>query len=168
MPVITAPFLAAVIVLAASGVAKLRRPYDTARALRMAGLPFGKNWVRVGSVVEVLLAVAAVAEPGPVTGALVGAAYAAFAVFVATARRRGWVLASCGCFGKSDSRPTYTHAAVNIGAAAVAGWWSADANGHFGSAVQHTPWHGSAVGAVTLVIALLSYYVWTTPDPVTP
>ena len=43
--------------------------------------------------------------------------YLAFTAFVITARLKGGVLASCGCFGKADTPPTWLHAAVTAGLA---------------------------------------------------
>ena len=162
-PAVTAPFLAASVVLAAAGLAKLIRPDDTARALRIAGLPHHRRLVRAGAVAETAVGVIAVALPGPVTGALVAAAYAAFAGFVGAALARGWPLSSCGCFGRPDSRPGYPHLVLNAGAAAAAAWWAVVAPGRVGPLFVHGPWHGGPLALVTLVIAGLAYLVWTNP-----
>lgn len=159
----TAPFLAAAVVLAGAGAAKLARPDDTARALQIAGLPHHRRLVRAGAAAEVLLGVAAVAAPGRVTGGLVAAAYAGFSVFVAVALLRRWPLSSCGCFARPDTRPGYAHVALNAGAAAVAAWWAGVAPGRIGPLFVRGPWHGGPLALVSLVIAGLAYLVWTNP-----
>lgn len=158
-----APFLAAAVVLAAAGAAKLRRPDYTARALQAAGWRVGRRTVRAGAVAEMGAAVAALAFPGTATGAVVAAAYAAFAGFVTLALRRGWALSSCGCFGRPDSRPTYLHAALNLAAAAAAAWWAADPPSRLGVVFSSSPWSGAPLALVSAVIAGLAYLVWTNP-----
>ncbi len=162
-PAVTAPFLAATVVLTAAGVAKLVRPDDTARALQAAGLPLGRRAVRAGAIGEVAVAVAAVAVPGPWTGGLVAASYAGFAVFVMLALAKGWPLASCGCFGRPDTRPTKVHALMNLAAAAVAAWWATVAEGPARDLLHHEPWGGGPLLLVTAVIAGLAYLIWTSP-----
>lgn len=162
-PAVTAPFLAASAVLAGAGLAKLWRPDDTARALLIAGLPHHRRLVRAGAVAEIAVGFAAVAAPGPATGSLVAASYAAFALFVAAALVKGWPLSSCGCFGRPDARPGYPHLLLDAAAAAVAVWWAVTADGRIGTLFVHSPWHGVPLALVTVVIAALAYLVWTNP-----
>lgn len=165
VPAITAPYLAAVALLGLAGVSKLARPNDTARALQLAGLPASRTWVRVGAAGEIVVAGAALVAPGALTGALVAGCYAAFTVFVAVALRRRWPISSCGCFGKPDTPPTRSHAALNAGATACAVWWSAAAPSNLIHAFAHENWHGSALTLETAVVALLAFVVWTNPLP---
>jgi hypothetical protein len=170
LPPVTAPYLAATVLLGAAGISKAARPADTANALRAAGLPAGRLIVRVGAGAEVVLAAAALVAPGPLTGSMVAAAYVAFAVFVTVAVRRGWPLASCGCFGRPDTPPTLAHAVLNAGAAASALWWAVawpGGNGlsRLGRLFFHQPWHGGPLAFVTLVVAGIAYLVWTDPLP---
>lgn len=162
-PVVAAPFLAATVILAGAGLAKIRRPDYTARALQAAGWRVGRRAVRAGAAVEVAVAVAAVAWPVALTGALVAVAYGAFAVFVTVALRRGWALSSCGCFGRPDSRPNYLHAVLNAAAALVALWWAAAPPGHLTRMLSSSPWGGAPLALVSAVIAGLAYLVWTNP-----
>jgi hypothetical protein len=159
----TAPFLAATVVLGVAGVAKLRRPDDTARALHAASIPLGRMAVRAGAVAELVVAIAALAIPGPITGALVAASYAGFAVFVVMALRRGWPLASCGCFGRPDTAPHLAHAALNIGAAVAAAGWAVVAPDHLGSLFRHETAGGIPLMLITATLAGLAYLVWTNP-----
>ncbi|MHB8506431.1 MAG: MauE/DoxX family redox-associated membrane protein [Acidimicrobiales bacterium] len=120
-PLDTVPYAAAGLLLAAGGLAKLRQPADTARALRSAGLPASPGAVRAGSAAEVALAVAAWTAPAATVAAvLLGASYVVFAAFVGLALRRRWPLATCGCLGRPDTPPTLAHVAIDAGAAAAA------------------------------------------------
>jgi hypothetical protein len=163
IPIVAAPFFGSAVVLMGAGAAKVIRPEDTTRALRVAGWPVHRNTVRVGAVAEASVGLGAVLYPGPLTGALVAASYLAFAVFVVVALRRGWPLSSCGCFGQADSRPSYLHAGLNSGAAAVAIWWAAAAPSGLASVMSRQPWHGVPLLLVVLVIDGLAYAVWTNP-----
>lgn len=170
LPPVTAPYLAATVLLGAAGIFKAVRPADTANALHVAGLPAGRLIIRIGAAAEVAVAAAALAAPGPWTGALVAAAYVAFAVYVTVAVRRGWPLASCGCFGRPDTPPTFAHAMLNAGAAASALWWAAawpggDGLSRLGRLFFHQPWHGGPLAFVTLVVAVMAYLIWTDPLP---
>ena len=162
-PAATAPFLAATAVLAAAGLAKLWRPDDTTRALRVAGWPAHRQLVRVGAAAEVAIAVAAVAAPGPVSAALVAAAYAAFTAFVGVALVKGWPLSSCGCFGRPDARPGRAHLVLDAGAAAASVWWAVGAPRRVGPLFDHGPWDGAPLALVTILIAGLAYLIWTNP-----
>ncbi len=174
LPATAAPYLAATVLLGAAGVAKAIRPGDTANALRAAGLTSRPlpALVRVGAVGEVALALAAVAVPCALTGALVAAAYTGFAAFILMALRRGWPLSSCGCFGRPDAPPTRAHAALNVGAAASAVWWAATwgavpvgAGDRLGQLFGHEPWHGAPLGLLVVVLSGLAYLIWADPLP---
>ena len=162
-PLATSPFLAATALLAGAGVAKLARPDDTARALQTAGLPHHRQLVRTGAAIELAVASSAIAVPGALTGALVALSYAAFSAFVALALLRGWSLASCGCFGRPDSKPTWAHVAVDLGAAAAAASWAAAGAPAWGALFTTSPWHGAPLVLTAVVTAGLAYLVWTNP-----
>jgi hypothetical protein len=125
MEAATAPYLAAALLLVAAGVTKAIEPLSLVRALRAAGLrvraPLLARWVRVFAVVEALLGVLAVVRPGPLVAACVAISYAGFTAFVIRALRSGSPLASCGCFGKTDTPPTRGHAVVTAVLALAAG-----------------------------------------------
>jgi hypothetical protein len=170
LPPVTAPYLAAVALLGAAGVAKAFRPGETANALSGAGLPIGPAWVRVGGAAEAGLAVVALLVPGVVTGGLVAVTYALFAAFIGVALRRGWALRSCGCFGRPDSPPTIAHAVLDAGAAASAVWWAAAwpagyGFGHLARLFFHQLWHGGPLLLLCAVVTGLAYLVWTDPMP---
>ena len=165
IPAITAPYLAGVVLLGLAGVSKIARPNDTARALQVAGLPGSRAWVRAAAAGELVVAGSAVAVPGTLTGALVASCYAAFTAFVVVALTKRWPLSSCGCFGKPDTPPTRSHAALNAGATLCSLWWSASAPSNLLHEFARQTWHGSALTLETLVVALLAFVVWTNPLP---
>ena len=157
------PYLAAAALLVLAGAAKAWRPDDTARAVRSLlprlGLPAARRAVRVLASMESIAGLYALALPGRPAGVLVAASYAAFTAVVLVARRRGGVLASCGCFGRPDTPPTWLHActvaalsALSVPVAATAGHqrvvWSLLAG---------TPLHGVAMALLVVVATSVGY-----------
>ncbi len=120
MDAVAGPFLAAASLLVAAGAGKVLDPQPLVRALRSARLPATPSLVRVFALGEVLLGLLAVVTGARAAAVGVALSYAAFSGFVLLARRRGGVLASCGCFGKDDTPPTMTHVVVTAGAAGSA------------------------------------------------
>jgi hypothetical protein len=118
------PLAIAAVLLVAGGVAKVRAPLDTARALQGVGIGATAAVVRVGAAVEVAVGVLALLAGWPVVIALVAVSYLAFAAFVVRARRADAPISSCGCFGKIDTPPSLVHVvldgAIAIAAGAVA------------------------------------------------
>jgi hypothetical protein len=153
--VLIAPFLAAAALLVVAGAPKVRDPGDLVRALRSARMPARRPWVRGFALAEVVVGLVALAVPGRVAASLLAVLYAAFTGFVAVALRRGGVLSSCGCFGRADTPPTWSHAVVTGGAALVGVAVAAGA--------PASPWAGgaaaSAVGTVALA-ALVGFLAW--------
>jgi hypothetical protein len=111
-----APYLAGGLLLLAAGVAKTIEPLSLVRALRAAGLrvraPLLARWVRGGALLEAVLGLVAVVHPSRPIAVAVALSYLGFTAFVLRALRSGSPLASCGCFGKTDTPPTPGHAAV--------------------------------------------------------
>lgn len=124
MDALTGGTLAAGALLVLAGAQKVRDPLPLVRALLSVGVPGrAPRWrtpVRVVAAAELLLGLAALVHPSGLPAAGVALSYAAFTVFVLAARARGGVLASCGCFGRADTPPTRTHAAVTAGLASCA------------------------------------------------
>jgi hypothetical protein len=114
------PFYAACLLLLAAGTIKAWQPAATVRALRLAKLPGSSSMVRLGGMAEAVLAATAVIAGGPLAAVAVTASYLGFTWFVVRALRLGAPLSSCGCFGRSDTRPTLVHVAVNLACAGVA------------------------------------------------
>lgn len=163
VPAVTAPFLAATAMLGLAGVAKAMRPGYTARALQVAGLSAGRATVRAGALVEVAVSVAALAEPNAITGSLVAASYAGFALFVAVALWKGWPLSTCGCFARRDSTPGVSHLALDVGAAVAAALWAANPPLDVPAALSRQPWDGWPLLFVSAVVAVAAFIVWTDP-----
>ena len=117
------PLWIACSVLAAAGSAKLVDPRFTAGALVDLGVPQRlATWsaVRAIGVLEVVLGITALLSGWPVVAGLVAAAYLAFAVVVAAARRADTPLQTCGCFGVPDVAPTRGHLFLNLGLGSIA------------------------------------------------
>lgn len=111
---------AAAALLVLAGAQKARDPLPLVRAARSVGLRLPRGLVRGLAVLEGLIGLAALLDGSRWTALAVAVSYAVFTAFVVLARRRGGVLASCGCFGKADVPPTLAHAAVTAAVALAA------------------------------------------------
>ncbi|MCW2584631.1 MAG: hypothetical protein JWN55_147 [Frankiales bacterium] len=109
------PFYAASALLVVAGAQKVVDPAPLVRAAKSVRLRVPRHAVRLLALAEAGLGVAALALGTRATAIAVALSYAAFTAFVLLARARGGVLASCGCFGKSDLPPTRTHALLTGG-----------------------------------------------------
>lgn len=109
--------------LVLAGAQKAVAPMPLVRALRSVGPRVPRDAVRAAAALEALVGLAALVDGRRATSLAVAASYAVFTGFVLLARQRGGVLASCGCFGKADTPPTATHAALTglLAAAALTG-----------------------------------------------
>ncbi|MGO8872071.1 MAG: MauE/DoxX family redox-associated membrane protein [Acidimicrobiales bacterium] len=154
-------YLVGCALLVGAGVVKAFAPGDTARAIAAAvpvPVPPVRTVVRVGAVAEVLLGVAALAFPQPLSASLVALSYAGFAAFVFYARARGGAIASCGCFGTPDTPATAVHVIVNVGlsasAAAVA---LSDLAGSIVGILARQPGHGLPLAVASALCTWLAY-----------
>ena len=160
----TGPYLAAALLLAAAGLAKVRRPAGTAIALRQVGLPVPEWAVRAGAGAEVAAGCWAFTSSRPAAG-LVALSYLGFAGFVALALRRGSPVSSCGCFGgrnktdNADSPPTLSHAVLNLAAAATAGWAALHAHAGAVIVLRRQPLAGIPLVLLIGAGAYLAYLV---------
>jgi hypothetical protein len=111
--------VAALLVLA--GAQKLLDPLMTVGALRALGLPSRPAVVRLGSAAELGLGVAAIVAGAPVLWWLIAASYLAFNGIVVAALRRGTMIGSCGCFGREETPPHWSHILLNTLLATTAG-----------------------------------------------
>lgn len=159
MDALAGPYLAAAALLVAAGGAKLIDPLPLVRALRSVGLPATGSLVRAGAAAELLLGLFAAATGARLAAAGVALSYAAFSVFVLVALRRGGVLASCGCFGKTDTPPTGTHVAVTAGFAAVAAAVAARPVGALPDLLAAQPGNGVPLLVATAAVAVTAYLV---------
>ncbi len=115
MPAVLGQAVAAItlLLLGASGVAKLLDPDPTSGALRAARLPSSRGLSRLLGMVEVAAAALGLSVGA---GGLIPAAalYAGFAVFTLAALRNWIPLQSCGCFGRDDTPPSVIHVVYNL------------------------------------------------------
>lgn len=109
---------AAALLLAAAGLAKLRRPAPTRSALAAAGVPgaqrlSAKTANRLSGAVELAVAVLALLAGGRIAAALIAAAFAVLALLSARMMRieSGQ---DCGCFARPVA-VSHWHTAVNLG-----------------------------------------------------
>ncbi len=169
MSAIQVPVLAGAWLLAAAGIAKVRRPHAARRALhtllraalhRPVPLPIGA--IRLLGAAEVVSATAVLASGFGWRLWLVAAWYSGFALFVIVALGTGAPLASCGCFGRDDTPPSLAHLALDAGIAACAALAATDGS-------LASPRLGSAGGAVGLVasvaLAAVGFVLLAPPSP---
>jgi len=107
--------------LGASGIAKVVDPDPTVGALRAANLPSSRLVSRTLGVVEMTAAILGLGG-GP--GALIPAVvlYAGFTLFTLAAIRGQIPVQSCGCFGREDTPPSLIHVIYNAVATFSLGW----------------------------------------------
>ncbi len=159
MDALAGPYLASAALLVAAGGSKLADPLSLVRALRSARLPGSAHVVRLLAAGEVLLGLAAIALGTRAAAVLVAASYAAFTGFVVLARRRGGVLASCGCFGRSDTPPTVTHIAVTTALSAGAAAVAVRPLGPLPDLLGGSPAAGAALLLAAAAVAVTAYLV---------
>jgi len=111
-------FLAACVLLAWSGFAKLRRPGAAQIAARAVGLPATRRAARTFGAVELVVAASGAVFAG-VGALLVALMFGALAVIAAQLRRRA-PATPCGCLGASDAPASRAHVVLNMLAALVA------------------------------------------------
>src|SRR5438128_4646640 len=114
------PFSAAALVLALSGVAKLRRPGSLVRMLGAMGIPAGPFAIRVLAAIELAVGAACLVSPRRAASAAMGLLYLSFAAVLALLLVRGIEVPSCGCAGDRDVPPSWIHVGLNLAAAAAA------------------------------------------------
>jgi hypothetical protein len=103
-----------------TGWAKLRKPYETSRALRSVGWPGNRAIAFSLGLVEVVIATWVLTIGSTLGLAAMGLLYAGFLLWLAVAFRFGGVVSSCGCSATPDTPPTAAHVALNaIAVAAV-------------------------------------------------
>lgn len=139
--------------LAVGGVMKAAQPVPARQALGSLGVRLPAAAVRVVGAAELVIALAA-AGAGDAAWWLVAACYAGFVVVAAALWRRGQV-ASCGCFGAVDSRPSALHVAVTAVGLVVA--LVAAARGAAGPAAEALDEAGE--GPLVLASAALATYL---------
>ena len=148
--------LAAALLLAAAGTAKVVAPSPAAAMLRRV-LPPARHLpavVRIGGAVELAIGTSVAVTGSRWSTLLLALAYAAFAVVAARLIRLG-ARQSCGCFGRTDSPVGWPHLALNVVAVAVAIAAAVRPAGPAGGLFEH----GTLAGTVGLGQAGLLAYV---------
>lgn len=107
--------------LVATGVGKLWRPHDTARAIRQLGLPVPVGAVRLLAAAEVLVGGAVVVSMSTVFILAQCLLYLSFTVWTLAALRSEVPISSCGCLGRDDTPPYFGHLAVNLIGVVISG-----------------------------------------------
>lgn len=120
MHALTGPALATVALLALAGAQKVLDPAAAVGALRQLGVPASSSFVRAAAAAELVLACWALVGAGALPWLLVASTYLAFAGYVTLALRRGTMIGSCGCFGREDTPPHWSHVALNVVLAGIA------------------------------------------------
>lgn len=113
LDVLEAWFFIAAALLVLSGGSKIVDPAPTRGALAAAGLPAGAWTAPTLGGIEIIAGIAAIVY-GSWAAALAGLIYAGFAAFVVYALVRRLPIQSCGCFGRSDTPPTWIHFGFNL------------------------------------------------------
>jgi hypothetical protein len=157
MPALTGPALVAAALLALAGAQKLLDPTMTVGALRALRLPSAPWSVRLGSAVEVAIGVAAIAIGGAVLWALVAVSYLAFGAFVLAALRSGTMIGSCGCFGREETPPHWTHVVLDGALAVLAAATAVGSPGSPLKALADDPALGAGVASLAAVAVFLLY-----------
>ena len=157
MAALTSPALVAALLLAVAGAQKLLDPTMTVGALRALRVPSSPWLVRIGSAAELGLGVAAIVVGGAALWWAVAASYVAFGVFVLAALRKGTMIGSCGCFGREETPPHWSHAVLNAGLAGLAALTAVRSPGSPLDSLADAP--GTAVGVVALS-AVASYLLY--------
>lgn len=107
------------LLLILTGIAKLRRPNDTARALRAMSIPLPRVATGLVASVEVVVGTGALVLGSSFLFGAQAVLYAVFLAWVTTALVRDVPIASCGCLGREDTPPYWGHVILNVVAVAA-------------------------------------------------
>jgi uncharacterized protein YjeT (DUF2065 family) len=116
--VVSGPYLAAGLLLIATGLAKLRTPAATRRAAHALGLRVNDHAVRGFGLGEIAVGAAALIAGGNLAY-LVAVYYAVFTVVALRLLRRA-PETPCGCLGASSRPVSRAHVVINVAAVFVA------------------------------------------------
>lgn len=153
--------LAAALLLAGAGLAKLVHPQPAATMLgrvwpRVRGFGPLAAAVRMIGAGEAGIAAAAIGVGDRLTAVLLGCCYLAFAAVSMRLLGRGQP-ASCGCFGRADSPVGAAHLALNVVCVGVAVAGVVRPAGPFGGLARHDWLVGVTGGVQAVLLAYLGY-----------
>lgn len=153
----TAITIVAALLAVGAGLTKLLSPRAAVLAMRSVGLPSSDAAVRLGSLLECVVAAAALVSPSWIARLLLALSFGALSVFVAAALRTGRAT-DCGCFGAAGGEIGRRHLALNaalcvgVGVAATL----LGRSGAIAGSVRLGSFSGAAVLLVGIVSALLA------------
>lgn len=101
------------LLLILTGIAKLRRPNDTARALRSMDIPSPRLTTALVASGEVVVGTGALVLSSSLFLAVQAGLYALFLAWVGAALVKDVPIASCGCLGREDTPPYWGHVILN-------------------------------------------------------
>ncbi len=101
------------LLLVATGLVKLLRPNDTARALSMLGIPAARPATLMIGAAEVTTGALALITASVPTLAAQSILYSAFLIWIGYALVKQVPIVSCGCIGRDDTPPYWGHLMLN-------------------------------------------------------
>ncbi len=107
------------LLLILTGIAKLRSPNDTARALRAMNIPMPRVATGLVASLEVVVGTGALALGSSLLYGVQAGLYAVFLAWVIAALVKEVPMASCGCLGREDTPPYWGHVILNVVAVAA-------------------------------------------------
>ena len=151
----TALTIVAALLAVGAGLTKLLSPRSAVVAMRSVGLPSSDAAVRLGSLVECAVAVAALVAPSWIARLLLALSYGALATFVATALLTGRAT-NCGCFGAASGEIGRRHLVLNASLCVGVAATFLARSGAIAASVRPESLSGAAVLLVGIVSALLA------------
>lgn len=107
------------LLLILTGIAKLRRPNDTARALGAMNIPMPRVATGLLASMEVIVGAGALVLGSSLLLGVQAGLYTLFLAWVAAALVKEVPIASCGCLGREDTPPYWGHVILNVVAVAA-------------------------------------------------
>jgi amino acid efflux transporter len=151
----TALTIVAALLAVGAGLTKLLSPRSAVLAMRSVGLPSSDAAVRLGSLVECVVAAAALVSPSWIARLLLALSFGALTAFVAAALRTGRAN-DCGCFGAAGGEIGRRHLALNAALCVGVAATLLGRSGAIAGSVRLGSFSGAAVLLVGIVSALLA------------
>lgn len=113
-------FYVAALLLASSGVAKIRQPSPTRVVLEDVGILVPAAAVRILGLLEAVVGVVNLVSPTLASVVALATMYGAFALYLSYVLVRRLPATSCGCAGTREVPPSWLHVVLNVTAIATA------------------------------------------------